>query len=148
MLTQPESFLKTSLSAKIIQVACILTKSADALLLKHTDLTYAQFKVMLTLEKHTSLSQKEVAEKLDLTQAAVSRLTEHLRHKNLVARKTNQQNRRQNVLTVTPHGHQHLQRAWKKITAAEQELFADFPLATQTELLELLDKVSSHLEKK
>lgn len=112
-------------SADVIHLATQLIKHADHQMAKKWDLSYSQFKVLAILSVNQNASQQIVAECLDLTPAAISRLTESLVSKKLIKRHPKADNRRQNVLAITEDGRAVLDQAFAMFTTLEEKLYGD-----------------------
>ncbi len=111
-------------AASLVQLAARLIKHADLVLQHECQVTYAQFKVLVFLELCQSITQRELADHLQLTQAAISRLIETLEHKHLINRIENPANRRANQISLTEQGKTLIQAAFKIIFELENNLFA------------------------
>lgn len=141
--TAPDDILK---SGKIIRLAWLLMKSADAKLTAECDLTYSQFSVLYLIRTFGASSQKNVAACLDLTQAAVSRLTETLERKKYVVRHTNPENRRENQVQMTKLGEKQFTAAIAMLERAEQHLYKGIKKADLQVTLKTLDLLTSRLD--
>jgi len=134
-------------SAEVIRLACLLMKAADSQLTKESDLTYSQFKVLFLLDKYADHSQKEAAQKLELTEAAISRLTETLVRKELIARKVNPDNRRENHLEITSLGKAKLASSWSLLSQTELKLYHDLDPQEVKVFMKVIDQLNLRLEK-
>lgn len=134
-------------STNVVKFVLSLLKHADAVLTKEVGLTYSQFKVLLTLHEHKSLSQQALAEHHCTTPAAISRLVETLVRKNYIARVSNPVNRRENVLSLTTQGSKQLSTAITLVQQLEKKLYSSIPAKKLSEFLEttqqLLTVISS-----
>lgn len=134
-------------SAKIIRLAWLLVKSAESRVLSQNDLSYSQFTVLFLIQQAGNLSQKQVADHLELTEAAISRLAETLQKKQYLTRLSFQENRRENHLQITPIGEKVLELVWRKLSQAEEMLFKEIPLANIKVFQEVLTQLVGKLEK-
>jgi DNA-binding MarR family transcriptional regulator len=121
-LTLPPNLFQ---STALIKCALILIKKVDTTLVKECYLTHSQCMVLVMLKYHKVLSQGDIAQILNLTPAAVSRLTETLVEKGFIARHENPTNRRENQVSLTKSGAKQLEAALQIIHRTDQELFAD-----------------------
>ena len=89
----------------------LMDKIGDQSLQKNVNITFSQFRILLAINHKENLSQRDIAEFWDMTQAAVSRQVEILIKKKLVTRKDNKDNRREHVLNLTVEGENLLTKA-------------------------------------
>jgi DNA-binding MarR family transcriptional regulator len=126
-----ENFSK-AIAYKIHKAVFVMDKLADSTLQSKVDLTLSQFLLLMTIIENPNLKQIEVANFLELTQAAVSRQIEVLRNKKLIIVEINQENRRENFLNPTPLGnkiftqsseilHEKFENLYKVITEKDKE---------------------------
>lgn len=148
MADQKHSLAHRFHSAQVIHLAEVLIKHADQVMTKKWGLSYAQFKVLAILAGCHDSSQSMIAECLDLTPAAISRLTESLVHKKLITRHPKADNRRQNVLTISETGKQVLTETFVMVEELEKELYGEISTSDLTifkkVLTTLLEKTSPH----
>lgn len=93
-----------AIAYKIHKAVFVMDKAADSTLQNKLDITLSQFLILMAIEHHTNVSQTEIANFLELTQAAVSRQIEVLRNKKLITISQNEESRRENILRPTPLG--------------------------------------------
>jgi len=68
------------------------------------DSSFTQVKMLFLLEDGSEHSVKEIAERLGLSLAAVSRAVDGLAHKDYVARRESDTDRRSKLVSLSPHG--------------------------------------------
>ncbi len=110
-------------SAGLIRLATHLLKQGDQVLQKHFGISHAQLQVLMLVECSSPISQRELAQSLNLTQAAVSRLTDTLLRKKLINRVEDPENRRTNKVTLTPEGQSMIEDAFSLISELEKKLY-------------------------
>jgi DNA-binding MarR family transcriptional regulator len=126
MVNQNQDYCSTPTlfhSSHVIRLAMALIKKADLILTQKFEVTYAQFMVLFMLECVGEQSQKNIAEKLHLTGAALSRLTETLTVKKLIIRQANPDNRRSNQLKLTTLGKKKVDSAKDMMLELERNLY-------------------------
>jgi DNA-binding MarR family transcriptional regulator len=147
MVTAKKTLAHRFHSAQVIQLAELLIKRADQYMSKTWSLSFAQFKVLAILSECDDSSQRMIADCLELTPAAISRLTESLVTKKLIERQPKADNRRQNVLTITLAGRQVLDQSIMMIEQLENRLYGNLKQSElntfKKVLTTLLDKISS-----
>ena len=94
----------TSLIYKLHKVVWAIDKLADRVLQQEIQITYPQFLMLMAIARQTNVSQRTVADFLDLTPGAVSRHSEILRERGLLLRQENRENRREHRLLLTTEG--------------------------------------------
>lgn len=132
-------------STNLIRLATLLMKKGDQVLQAKLGLTFAQLHVLIMVQCFSPVSQSQLAEHLHLTQAAVSRIAELMVKKGLLNRETNANNRRINLLTITPKGEDLILQAQTLVRRLEDRLYrhvtaAKFDVwsAVTTQLLSVL----------
>jgi len=133
---------------KIKKAMLAIDTIAEQTLQADLDLTLSQFWVLSSLAHHEGTSQKAVCRLLGLTPAAVSRTTEALREKGLLARVENPACRREHVLTLTEEGRRQAARGADLLRREFGELYQAMD-ATQKDALErsldtLLEALRTH----
>lgn len=107
-----------------------MIKLGDHILQQRCNITHAQLKVLLLVECMGPVSQSHLAQELDLTQAAISRLCETMVKKKILNRVADPTNRRANQLTLTESGKTLIKQALQLIKDLENSLYASFPERT------------------
>lgn len=72
--------------------------------LKNTGITLGQFPVVVETYKHETISQKELADILFLSEGTISKTIKQLEDKKIIKHKVNPENRRQNKISLTKKG--------------------------------------------
>lgn len=93
-----------AIAYKIHKAVFIMDKLADSTLQNKLDLTFSQFLVLMSVVQNPKIKQIDIADFLELTQAAVSRQIEVLKNKGLITISQNEENRRENLLSPTVKG--------------------------------------------
>lgn len=101
----------------------VIDKIADKILQDNLNLTYSQFRILAAIKRNPDVSQKDIADYLDMTEAAVSRQIEFVVKREFVKKTENKKNRRQSVLALTSLGINQLQKAFKTLDAKFEEVF-------------------------
>lgn len=91
----------------------MLHKLSDRSLQRGGDITLSQFMILRTIEANSPLSASDVAEKLSITKAAVSRHLDNLIKANLVLKFFNNNNHREYVLSISDLGFSELKKSRK-----------------------------------
>jgi DNA-binding MarR family transcriptional regulator len=119
---------------RLSKIVSQITRSADSLLRKQTSVSYSQFLVLMAIDcecekgedgqdDNCVYTQKQVAEALSETQAALSRQIENLRVKGLLTRKENKRNRREHVIEITDAGQEELKKAYRIMQVVNTNFF-------------------------
>ena len=132
-------------STYIIQLSCLLMKQADKVLGKKYTLTHAQFMVMIMLHQYGHQSQVELAAKLNLTGAAVSRLVNTLTIKGFLDRAEDPNNRRKNTLQLTKVGQKIITEAVEILMKMEKTLYGQIEPTKLTCFTEICHQLSDTL---
>lgn len=102
--------------------------------LKNTEITLGQFPVLVETHKHNTISQKELADILYLSEGTVSKVIKQLEDKKIIEHEVNPENRRQNKISLTEKGKKianevkYTEKNWEKkvieeIPEEEREIF-------------------------
>jgi DNA-binding MarR family transcriptional regulator len=111
-------------SVLVIHLAALLTKSADHALTEQSDLTMAQFKILMVLQNQKTIYQHTIAECFGLSAAAISRLIEVLVEKKYITRTVDAANRRRHTLHLTDLGLEKVTQSIELIRIMEKELYS------------------------
>ena len=104
------------------KVVFLLDKIADEVLEDKLGVTFSLFKILIAID-HKTMSQREIADYWDMTEAAVSRQIELLLDKKLVEREENPDNRRQHVLKLSQTGRKMYDKGFKVLDEKTEEVF-------------------------
>ena len=104
------------------KVVFLLDKIADEILEEKLGMTFSQFKILIAID-HKTMSQREIADYWDMTEAAVSRQIELLLDKKLVELEENPDNRRQHVLKLSQAGREMYDKGFKVLDEKTEEVF-------------------------
>lgn len=127
-----------SLIYELHKTVWILDKLADRTLQQQLQLTYPQFLMLLAIAQHETVSQRVVADFLELTPGAVSRHIEILRERELLVREENLENRREHRLHLTESGKLLFKKAKAILDQKYTELLPDLAPEKQKQLEEVL----------
>jgi DNA-binding MarR family transcriptional regulator len=117
-----------------------MDKIADKVLDSKLHISFSQFKVLMAIDSKT-VCQREIAEYWDSTEAAVSRQIEILVKENLISRKENVENRRQNLLVLTKKGKEILETGYKALDKSNEKMYTVLDERERTVLVEGLHKL-------
>ncbi len=122
-----------SITYLLHSVSGLMEKFEGQILKDIFNISFSQFRVMLAVS-HGHLSQKEIADYWNITEAAVSRQVECLVKNELLKRKVNPKNRRKNTIEVTEKGKKKLDAAIQYIEKRYEEVFTNFDFEKQKNL--------------
>jgi DNA-binding MarR family transcriptional regulator len=129
MLTFNMTFIN-DLNVKLHKSVFLLDKLADKTLKDAFGLSASQFRILLAIGSQTEISQKDIADYWEMTEAAVSRMIDPLSDKKLIIRSENRDNRSKNCLKLSKHGLDTLEKGIATVDEKYTELYASL---TQTE---------------
>lgn len=101
------------------------------------------FAVMTALAEDGAASQAELGRRVWLDRSDLHAVLNELERDGLVARKQDAQDRRRNVVELTPAGVKTLKRLDARVDAAQEEFLAPLTAAERRELMRLLVSVAS-----
>ncbi|MEO6509052.1 MAG: MarR family transcriptional regulator [Patescibacteria group bacterium] len=129
-----------NISYNLHKVVFMLDKIADKALSDHLAMTFSQLKILMAI-KNECVSQKDIAEYWDITEAAISRQVEILVGSGLISREENSKNRRQNILKMTKEGEIKLEEAFNVLDSHYDEIFKELDENEKKILVEGLHKL-------
>ena len=138
---------KTLLKNQLCFKLYALSRQVTALyrpLLEELDLTYPQYLVMLVLEEASCVSVKALGDVLYLDSGTLTPLLKRLEQKGLIARRRNQEDERQVLITLTEQGQQKQQQARCLSGKLARETRLSAP--QYASLHELIDKMLNQLD--
>lgn len=97
--------------------------------------------VLLVIDRFEPASQQQVAERLGVDRTTMVAIVDALEDKGIIARHPDSEDRRRNVVELTPAGQDLLHRATAASDAAEAELLAPLTPAEGEQLRDLLARV-------
>jgi DNA-binding MarR family transcriptional regulator len=97
--------------------------------------------VLLVIDRFEPASQQQVAERLGVDRTTMVAIIDALEAKGIIARRPDAQDRRRNVVELTPAGQDILRRATAASDAAEAELLAPLAPEEGEQLRDLLARV-------
>jgi DNA-binding MarR family transcriptional regulator len=118
-----------------------LDKLADRILEAEKGLTFSQFMIMIAVERIPKVSQKTIAEFLDVTEAAVSRHIGNLVKKELINRHVNPKSRREHVLRLTERGKREFDGARTILRKELDEFFQNIGEKDRKNIIRIFDAI-------
>lgn len=118
-----------SLSFQLHHLVKLMGYRANQILEQELDITFSQFRVLMMVADMSQPSQREVADCLDVTAAAISRHIDGMCDRGLILKQQKPDNRREHVLALTQVG-------VRKIDAARQLLHNSFDALVSEQLSE------------
>lgn len=138
---------KDSIGYLLHQLAHLIDAESDQVLSERLGIGFAQFKVLMILEEHDSVSQKYLADQLRQTQASISRQTKILQDKKLVVINANTNNRREKLVSLTPRGEQMVEKSINALNAYHSPMFASLSDKEQLKIVESLQLIRQSIDR-
>lgn len=85
-------------------LANVMAKQNDQALQERLGIGFSQFKILMMLERHPNVQQKQIADYLGQTEASISRQIKLMTDKGLLMSRINSENRREHITTLTAKG--------------------------------------------
>lgn len=108
-------------------------------------LTHAGWQVLLVLSKTDRLTQREVAERVYVTQATVTGVMDTLERDNYVIRERDEADRRVVRVSLTLDGRLRLERAMERVSAEMRPLFEDMTVREEAVVRRFLARTMRRL---
>lgn len=115
--------------------------------LKEYNITRTDMAYLLTIQKKGELKQHDLAKRFDINTATVTRALEKLEKKGLIKRKENVNDKRQKIVLLTDKSNEVINGIGEKYTLFKKEIFEDFSNEEYSNLLNLLNRILTELEK-
>lgn len=100
--------------------------------------------VLLVIDSFEPASQQQVALRMGVDRTTMVAIVDELEAKGIIARHPDAEDRRRNVIELTPAGHDILDQATKASDAAEAKLLAPLDPEESEQLRDLLARVLAH----
>jgi DNA-binding MarR family transcriptional regulator len=110
------------------------------------DVTLPQFRTLVLLDQHGSVSVRELAESLDIAPSTATRMCDRLVAKELMIRGPHPDDRRQVLLTVTPSGRALVARSTQRRRAEFERLLSPLPQRRQIEITRALTAFTNAIQ--
>lgn len=123
-----------SLLNKIARVSNTLEREVENELKVGFALTFSQFRVLDALASIGEVSQKELASRLEVTPAVVTRQAEALSARGLLLQRSNPRSKRENVLALTKKGTEAALDAAKAVQKRQKACLEPLSLQDETAL--------------
>lgn len=118
--------------------ASILHRQSDQVLQERLGIGMSQFKLLMILQEHPNVHQRELADWLGQTEASISRQIKILCEKGMLAIQVNPKNRRQHLTVATVKGVKVAQAAADVLVEYHGPVFEQFSEKQQKLLAEML----------
>jgi len=140
------SQFEKSLLNKIARVTNGLEREVEIELKVSFSLTFSQFRVLDALAATGEVSQKDLATRLEVTPAVVTRQAEVLSAKGLLVQRANPRSKRENVLVLTPKGEAAAMDAAKAVQECQTRFLAPLKVQDETALERAMETLSQALD--
>ena len=111
-----------------------------------TGAKYGQRRILVTLLKRESLSQRELQDTLDITSGALSEILQKMEDSSLVERQKNADDKRQVRLTLTRLGRQQAMQMKAHYSRTLERMFECLSDEEKADLSATLEKLVAHLD--
>lgn len=139
------SQFEKSLLNKIARVANKLEQEVENELKVSFALTFSQFRALEAMSDGEEVSQRELATRLEVTPAVITRQAEVLGARGLLVQRPNPRSKRENLLALTRKGEQAVYDAAKAIQERQKTILEPLSLQQETALERALDELSKKL---
>ena len=113
------------------------------------DLQKSQYRLLLVLshliEESSNVSQRDLAESLNVTPVAVAVTLKKLEKNGIVSKTTSETDNRYNELSITEKGRQIVKDSKKAFRSTDMQIFKDFTTEEMEQLLSFLGRMEANL---
>ncbi len=146
-MAETEQYIETRLIVQNLYKTMFLM---DKLVNKTLDnaglITFSQFRILIIILRNPQFSQKDVADALHLTKAAISRHVEQLRKLLLLDTKVKHDNRREQEIILTEKGKKIMTQALTLLDATFKKVFNEMDPKEQSQLLTSFGKIIKKMQ--
>ena len=136
--------LRDLLSRLLSQTAALVSKSLSDVLARERAHRH-QFAALATLDAFGPSSQAELCRRTDIDRSDMTAVINALEAEGALTRGMDQDNRRQNIVSLTERGRARFDHLTMRIAAAQDRALAALSQPERQELLRLLKKLHDHL---
>ena len=111
--------------------------------LKNTGITIGQFPVVVETHKHETISQKELADILFLSEGTISKTIKQLEDKGIIEHEVNPENRRQNKISLTKKGSEIAEKVKYTEINWEKKVIEEIPPEELGNFFDNLEKITN-----
>lgn len=122
MTKEGQEFKQTEVN-KLHHVIYTLDYYAERILRTQLNIGYRDFLLLMILDHNEPCTQQDIAQYMDVTKASISKRVHTLQNKELILRRPNPNNRRQNIIRLSGRGVMVLIKAYRLLTEASEPLF-------------------------
>ncbi|MBI4092586.1 MAG: winged helix-turn-helix transcriptional regulator [Candidatus Kerfeldbacteria bacterium] len=140
-MAKPVENSTKDISIRLHKLTFLMDRLAEQTLREGADLTFAQYRMLMALQRFGAIPQNRLAAFHGLTAGAVSRKIEELVEQKLVARVQNPTNRREHILTMTKQGDARSAKAHRVLHATFAKLYGVLNQAEQEALRKTLTRL-------
>lgn len=114
--------------------------------LKHLPISRYYYPLLLIHEAQGSLNQQNLADELQVDKVSVVRIVDYLSENNLLERRQNPRDRREQLLRITPAGEKLIEQIRQAIADTNELCLAGFTAADIARLETYLSRLSANLK--
>lgn len=119
-------------------LAFTMSRQNDQILQERLGIGFSQFKILMVLERHPHIQQRQIADALGQTEASISRQIRLMVDKGLLQSTVSPQNRRQHITTPTSKGNRLAEEAMVILNGFHAPMFERFSDSDREQLLKVL----------
>lgn len=123
----------------------VLARHSDQVLQEQLGIGFSQFKILMVLQWHPDIQQRQIAERLGQTEASISRQIGLLKNQGLLTSVPSPNNRRQHITRTSPKGERLTDKAMEVLNNYHAPMFAKLTTKQQQQLQETLMIMHDHI---
>lgn len=112
-----------NISFMLLHIAATISKQNDVLLQNKLRIGFSQFKILMVLQWKPNIKQKQIASKLNQTEASISRQINIMFEDGLLQTTRSREDRRQHITMLTVRGERICNQATKLLIAHSEAIF-------------------------
>lgn len=127
------------------RLSFLLARQSDQVLQEQLGIGFSQFKILHVLAWNPSVQQRQIADKLGQTEAAISRQISLLKESGMLITRINPENRREHITVPTPKGERLTAKAREILNSYHAPMFEQMSEKQREKLLESLNIMHDYL---
>ncbi len=127
------------------RLSFMLARQNDQVLQEQLGIGFSQFKILMMLNWHTDVQQRQIADKLGQTEASISRQIKLLEERNFITVTINKDNKREHITRLTTKGMRTIEKAFEVLNNYHAPMFEQLSEKQQQQLRETLNIMFNYI---
>ena len=130
---------------KLNTTAEIIARDFAEMCTAKLNLSRSQWRILVLLEQHQSLTAKQICELTNMEKVMVSRAVKELEERKLIKRKVNKSDKRSLFLDLTAKGKKSIEKLMPEVSDWQKDLKKKLGARNYNQLVSMLDEVKTKI---